>query len=70
MAGKRNKSKSPNLSEEDKRIRAMITALEDEQRLNDWELGFVADVAERWENGNKLHPNSVSKLKQVYDKYN
>lgn len=64
------KPESHELDEEGKKVLSMLTALEDEDSLNNWEMGFVSDVATRFYNGKSLHPNSFKKLEEVYRKYN
>jgi hypothetical protein len=81
MAGRRNrpnailnkqvvKPDTTKLDSEGKEILAMLTALEDEAQLNNWEMGFVSDIATRFYNGHVLSPGQYNKLKEVYRRYN
>jgi|HubBroStandDraft_2_1064218.scaffolds.fasta_scaffold257881_1 hypothetical protein len=59
------------LSERGKDTLAMLTALEDEDRLSDWEQGFVADISDWFLiKQRQLTPNQFEHLKKVYSKFN
>lgn len=76
MARKRNKSKvdsvdSTGLDDNGKAVLAMLTALEDEDKLNDWEQGFVADMMDRFINQLRpLTPKQFTALENTYRKFN
>lgn len=69
MVSKRNKHRSVDI-DETKKITAMLVALTDEQALNNWEQDFVSDVSSKFENEKVLHPNTITKLEQIYRKFN
>lgn len=59
------------LSERGKDTLTMLTALEDEDRLNDWEQGFVASISDWFlMTQRELTTNQFDTLKKTYDKYN
>ena len=59
------------LSERGKATLAMLTALEDEQGLSEWEVGFVADVSDWFLIKQRpLTEKQFEHLKKVYDKFN
>ena len=54
-----------------KEILAMITALEDEDKLNHWEKDFVSDIRDRFLGRSlDLTQGQYDKLKDVYRKFN
>lgn len=67
MAGKRDQTKASEVSLKD--IAIWLEALADQtDRMNDWEVGFLENVTDQFENG-KLTDGQIVKLKEVYDKY-
>jgi hypothetical protein len=76
MGHKRVKTEAKNvdrtgLSERGKDTLAMLTALEDEDKLNDWEIGFVSSVSDWFlVEQRELTPNQFDRLKIIYDKFN
>ncbi len=58
------------LDERGKEILAMITALEDEDKLNAWEQEFVASISDRFLGKCKeLTPAQYDRLKIIYRKW-
>jgi hypothetical protein len=59
------------LDETGKRVLAMLTALEDEQDMNEWEQGFVADMMDRfYKREQSLTQGQFDKLEHIYRKWN
>lgn len=81
MVGKRKRAKAASivddtrephmLNERGKEILAMITALEDEDRLSSWEKGFVESISDSFLGKERdLTPLQYEKLKTIYRKFN
>ena len=61
---------STTLDEEGKRVLAMLTALETEDKLNNWEQTFVASVSDRFiGKGLSLTPKQFDRLAIIYATY-
>jgi hypothetical protein len=58
------------LNDQGKRTLAMLTALEDEAQLTDWEIDFVASVSDWFYKGQSLSPKQFETLEKVYRKFN
>lgn len=59
------------LSERGKETLIMLTALEDEDKLSEWEVGFVSDVSDWFLlKQRSLTENQFNCLKKVYSKFN
>lgn len=53
-----------------RKISIMLLALEDEQNLDGWSMGFVASVGTKFDNGGKLTVTQFEKLEEIYRKFN
>jgi hypothetical protein len=59
------------MNERGKAITAMLTALETENNLNDWEKGFVADISDWFLIKERtLSPAQYDRLETIYRKFN
>jgi hypothetical protein len=71
-----NKVKATNvdrteMSERGKKITAMLTALEKEDNLTEWEQGFVNDISDWWLiKERNLSPAQYERLDTIYRKFN
>ena len=71
MAGTGRQSKIDFIDEEQKvKVAKMFLALEDEQGLNGWEMGFIADVGTKFDSGGKLTITQYEKIESIYQKFN
>jgi hypothetical protein len=62
---------STGLDEQGKRTLAMLTALEDEDRLSIWEIGFIGSLIDWFIKGEKaLTPKQFDTLEKIYQKFN
>jgi hypothetical protein len=53
-----------------KKVATMLLALEDEQRLNEWETNFISDISSKFDNNVKLNTNQYVKIETIYRKFN
>lgn len=59
------------VDETGKKIIAMLTALENEDQMSDWERGFVADMIDRFHGKEQtLTQGQYDKLESIYRKWN
>lgn len=58
------------LSPQGKRILAMLTALENEDPLTPWEIGFVHNMMDWFYNHHDLTPRQFTTLEKIYAKVN
>ena len=74
MAGKTNRSNATPVAEQEKLFRevsTMLTALEDEDRLTDWEKGFLQNVNDRvYRERRPPSPAQMDRLNEIYARYN
>jgi hypothetical protein len=71
MAGKTNRPRTLIVDrEQEKKIAAMLLALEDEQQLSSWESDFISDIGSKFGNENKLTIRQFEKLESIYRKFN
>jgi hypothetical protein len=77
MASQRNGSKSASkvdstgLNARGKATLAMLTALEDEAALSEWEIDFIANIADWFISKERsLSPKQYETLEKIYRKFN